>query len=37
VDRDYGSLEQGKAADFVVMDKELNVKQVYVAGKKVVG
>jgi len=36
VDRDYGSLEQGKVADFVVMDKELNVKQVYVAGQKVV-
>ena len=31
----YGSLEVGKAADFVLLDKELNLKAVYVNGKKV--
>lgn len=37
VERDFGSLETGKVADLVVMDKELNITQVYVAGTKVVG
>ncbi len=32
----YGSLEVGKAADLVVLDAELNVKRVYVGGKRVV-
>jgi N-acetylglucosamine-6-phosphate deacetylase len=36
VDAMYGSLEVGKAADLVVLDPELNVRQVYVGGKKVV-
>lgn len=36
VERDYGSLEVGKVADIVVLDKELNVKQVHVAGQQVV-
>jgi N-acetylglucosamine-6-phosphate deacetylase len=31
----FGSLEPGKAADLVVLDAELNVKQVYVGGTRV--
>jgi N-acetylglucosamine-6-phosphate deacetylase len=34
VDASYGSLEVGKAADLVVLDAELNVRQVYVGGTK---
>jgi N-acetylglucosamine-6-phosphate deacetylase len=36
VDADIGSLEPGKRADLVVLDAELNVKQVYVGGERVV-
>jgi N-acetylglucosamine-6-phosphate deacetylase len=32
----YGSLEVGKAADLVVLDPELSVRQVYVGGTRVV-
>ena len=35
VDADVGSLEVGKRADFVALDAELNVKQVYVGGERV--
>jgi N-acetylglucosamine-6-phosphate deacetylase len=31
----YGSLEVGKAADLVVLDQDLNVRQVYVGGTRV--
>src|SRR5262245_60706894 len=34
IDREVGSLEAGKRADFVVLDSELNVKQVYVGGER---
>ncbi len=33
---DVGSLERGKRADLVVLDRELNVKRVYVGGEQVV-
>ena len=36
VDSDVGSLEVGKRADLVVLDAELNVRQVYVGGERVV-
>jgi N-acetylglucosamine-6-phosphate deacetylase len=36
IDAEVGSLEVGKRADFVVLDAELNVKQVYVGGARVV-
>jgi N-acetylglucosamine-6-phosphate deacetylase len=36
VDDQVGSLETGKRADVVVLDTELNVKQVYVSGQRVV-
>jgi N-acetylglucosamine-6-phosphate deacetylase len=36
IEKEYGSLEVGKRADLVVMDAELNVKQVYVRGEHVV-
>lgn len=36
VDADIGSLEVGKRADLVVLDSELNVKQVYVSGVRIV-
>lgn len=31
----YGSLDAGKAANFVLLDKDLNLKGVYVNGKKI--
>ncbi len=36
IDADTGSLEVGKRADLVVLDGELNVKQVYLGGRSVV-
>jgi N-acetylglucosamine-6-phosphate deacetylase len=36
IDKDVGSIEVGKRADLVVMDAELNVRQVYVGGERVV-
>jgi N-acetylglucosamine-6-phosphate deacetylase len=36
VEAEIGSLEVGKRADLVVMDNELNVRQVYVGGGRVV-
>jgi N-acetylglucosamine-6-phosphate deacetylase len=35
IDRDAGSLEVGKRADLVVLDAELNVRQVYLSGERV--
>ncbi len=35
IEEDVGSLERGKRADLVVLDRELNVKGVYVSGKRV--
>lgn len=35
VDRETGSIEIGKYADLIVCDKELNIKAVFVNGKKV--
>jgi N-acetylglucosamine-6-phosphate deacetylase len=35
IDKEVGSLERGKRADFVVLDRELNVRGVYVGGEKV--
>jgi N-acetylglucosamine-6-phosphate deacetylase len=35
IDAEVGSLDVGKRADFVVLDAELNVKQVYVGGARV--
>ncbi len=34
---DRGTLEKNKRADIVVLDKDMNVQEVYVAGKKLVG
>jgi N-acetylglucosamine-6-phosphate deacetylase len=36
LDREVGSIEPGKRADFVVLDRDLNVVQVYVGGRRVV-
>jgi N-acetylglucosamine-6-phosphate deacetylase len=36
LDAEIGSIEPGKRADFVVLDRELNVAQVYVGGVQVV-
>ncbi|MBA4062957.1 MAG: N-acetylglucosamine-6-phosphate deacetylase [Isosphaera sp.] len=36
VDAGVGSLEAGKRADLVVLDAELNVRQVYVGGERIV-
>ena len=36
VDSEIGSLEVGKRADLLVLDSELNVKQVYVSGVRIV-
>ncbi len=36
VESEIGSLESGKRADLVVLDAELNVKQVYVGGERAV-
>ena len=36
VERDTGSIAVGKRADLLVLDRELNVKQVYAAGRQVV-
>ncbi|MCI0640519.1 MAG: N-acetylglucosamine-6-phosphate deacetylase [Gemmataceae bacterium] len=35
VDKDLGSIETGKCADFVVLDRELRVRAVYLAGQLV--
>lgn len=35
MDGEIGSLKEGKAADIVVLDKELNVKNVFIEGRKV--
>jgi len=35
-DRDLGSIAAGKLADLVVLDRNLNVKKVYVAGELIV-
>lgn len=37
IDNKYGSITRGKSADFLVLDKEYNLKQVYVKGKKLHG
>ena len=36
-EKDLGSIEVGKIADLVVLDKELKVREVYLAGNKVWG
>jgi N-acetylglucosamine-6-phosphate deacetylase len=36
IDTDVGSLEVGKRADFAVLDRELQVKAVYVGGERIV-
>lgn len=35
MENDIGSIEDGKAADFLVMDEDLTLKQVYIGGKKI--
>ena len=35
IDKDYGSIEAGKIADFLLLDDELNLKAVYKHGRKV--
>lgn len=35
LDNEIGSLEKGKSADFVILDKDLNVKAVYIDGKRI--
>jgi N-acetylglucosamine-6-phosphate deacetylase len=35
VEAEFGSIEAGKRADLVVLDRELNVRQVYVGGTRV--
>jgi N-acetylglucosamine-6-phosphate deacetylase len=35
VDADYGSIAVGKQADLLVLDKELNIRQVYVGGRRI--
>ncbi len=37
VEKEIGSLEVGKRADFVVLDRELNVRRVFVGGQEVLG
>ena len=34
-DKDLGSIEAGKLADLVVLNRDLHVREVYVAGEKV--
>ena len=36
IDSDVGSIEVGKRADFVMMDADLNVRQVWIGGEKIV-
>ena len=35
LDDRYGSIKVGKKADFIILDKEYNIKEVYIEGKKV--
>jgi N-acetylglucosamine-6-phosphate deacetylase len=37
VEDEYGSIAVGKAADLLVLDRDLNVRQVYVAGRRLIG
>lgn len=34
-DRETGSIEEGKLADLIVCDKDLNLRQVYIGGKRI--
>jgi N-acetylglucosamine-6-phosphate deacetylase len=36
VDGDTGSIAVGKRADLLVLDRELNVRNVYVSGRRIV-
>lgn len=36
LDQECGSLEVGKRADLVVLDRELTVQRVYIGGRRVV-
>jgi N-acetylglucosamine-6-phosphate deacetylase len=35
IDNEYGVIKTGRAADFILVDKELNLKAVYIDGKKI--
>jgi N-acetylglucosamine-6-phosphate deacetylase len=34
VEAEYGSITAGKRADLLVLDRELNVRQVYIGGQR---
>ena len=36
IEKDYGSIKEGKVADVILIDGEINVKKVFLKGKEII-